>query len=283
MQRFIAFVVRFKNYITLGALVVICFAFMSFGSLSQLGGFRAVIVGSVGWMQSMFSWIPNPVALKSENLALRELNMQLSVESAKSRQSMVENATLRKMLDLPKYSDYGLIAADVVGKTTTQLRNYATINKGKKDGVEEGMSVVTDAGLVGLVIGVSDHYAVIQLMLNRDTRVASKIQRSRVDGIIAWEGENFLTLKNIPKSYDVQAGDAVITSSFSSRFPSNIVIGRVTQVTEENNSLFRRIVVDPAVNFATLEQVFVVEFVADAERLLLEQQSEEGSKQRTHR
>jgi len=187
------------------------------------------------------------------------------------------------MLDLPKYSDYGLIAADVVGKTTTQLRNYATINKGKKDGVEEGMSVVTDAGLVGLVIGVSDHYAVLQLLLNRDTRVASKIQRSRVDGIIAWEGENFLTLKNIPKSYDVQAGDAVITSSFSSRYPSNIVIGRVTQVTEENNSLFRRIVVDPAVNFATLEQVFVVEYVADAERLLLEQQSEEGSKQRTHR
>lgn len=266
MRRFIEFVVRFKNYITLCTLVVMSFAFMSVGSLSQLGGFRAVIVGSIGWMQSLFSWIPNPVALKSENIALRELNLQLAVESARSRQSMVENTTLRKMLELPRYTDHRLIATDVVGKTTTQLRNYATINKGFLDGVQEGMSCITDAGLVGVVIGSSPHFSVLQLLLNRDTRVSAKVQRTRVDGIIEWEGETYLVLKNVPRSYDVQAGDVIITSNYSARYPANIIIGRVTNVEDENNSLFRRIIVEPAVNFATLEQLFVVDLIPQTER-----------------
>lgn len=280
MRRFIDFVVRFKNYITLAALVVMSFAFMSVGNLAQLGGFRAVIVGSIGWMQSLFAWIPNPVALKSENLALRELNLQLAVESARSRQSMVENATLRRMLELPGLTDYRLIAADVVGKTTTQLRNYATINKGTEDGIREGMSCITDAGLVGIVIGASPHYAVLQLLLNRDTRVSAKVQRSRVDGIIEWEGETYLVLKGVPRSLDVQAGDVILSSSYSPKYPANIVIGRVTQVGEEPNSLFRRVVVEPAVNFATLEQLFVVDARASAERAELERRVEERQRLR---
>lgn len=281
MRRFIDFVVRFKNYITLSALVVMSFAFMSVGSLSQLGGFRAVVVGSIGWMQSVFAWIPNPVALKSENLALRELNLQLSAESARSRQSMVENVTLRKMLELPPYTDYRLIAADVVGKTTTQLRNYATINRGSDNGVKEGMCCVTDAGLVGIIIGTSARYSILQLLLNRDSRVSAKVLRSRVDGIIQWEGETFLVLKDVPRSLDVQAGDLVLTSSYSARFPVNVVIGRVTQVSEESNSLFRRIVVEPAVNFATLEQLFVVDVGQSDERGALELRTEERLRQRT--
>ena len=243
MRRLIEFVVRFKNYITLSTLVVMSFALMSVGNLSQLGGFRAVIVGSIGWMQSLFAWIPNPVALKSENVALRELNLQLAVESARSRQSMVENATLRKMLELPQYTDYTLIAADVVGKTTTQLRNYATINKGTEDGVREGMSCITDAGLVGIVIGASQHYAVLQLLINRDTRVSAKDQRAR--------------------------------------YPANIVIGRVVDVGDESNSLFRRVVVEPAVNFATLEQLFVVDTRSSSERAELERRTDERQRQRS--
>lgn len=280
MQRFIEFVVRFKNYITLCTLVVMSFALMSAGDLSQLGGFRAVIVGSIGWMQSIFAWVPNPVALKSENVALRELNLQLSVEAARGRQSMVENVTLRKMLELRKVVDKKLLAADVIGKTTTQLRNFATINKGKADGVKDGMTVITDAGLVGIVTGVSDHYAVIQLLLNRDTRIAAKVQRTRVDGILAWEGETTLVLKNVPTSYDVQAGDVIITSNYSTRFPENIVIGRVARVEDERNSLFRRIMVEPAVNFPTLEQVFIVDYTPELERLALERMVDDKQRAR---
>jgi len=284
MRRFVDFVVRYKNYITLTALVVMSFSLMSIGSLSQLGGFRAVIVGSMGWIQSMFAWVPNPIALKSENTALRELNLQLSIESSRFRQAMVENTSLRNMLELPAYTDDKLIAADVVGKTTVELRSYATINRGRAEGVKEGQPVITDAGLVGNVVGVSEHYAVIQLLLNRDTRISSKVYRSNVDGLLTWQGDEYLVLRDVPLAFDVKEGDEVVTSSYSVLYPPNIIIGTIQHVGKEANSLFLNIQVKPAVNFGTLEQVFVVDRLPSSERLLLEDSiitehvSKEGSR-----
>jgi rod shape-determining protein MreC len=280
MRGLIDFVVRYRNYITLSTLVVMSFSLMSIGNLSDLGGFRAVIVGSIGWIQSAFAWIPNPVALKSENTALRELNLQLAVEVARSRQAIVENETLRKLMKLPQYTDHRLITADIVGKTTTEQRNYATIDKGKADGIREGMSCINDAGLVGIVIGVSDHYAVLELLINRDTRVSAKVLRTRVDGVIQWEGENILVLKNVPRSLDVRKYDAIVTSAYSAKYPANIVIGRVTAIEDEPNSLFHRIVVQPSVNFATLEQLYVVDARPDPERINLERKIDETSRTR---
>jgi len=270
MRRFIEFVVRYKNYITLTTLVVMSFSFMSFGELSSLGGFRAVVVGSIGWVQSLFAWVPNPVALKSENASLRELNLQLSIESARFRQAMVENAKLRRMLELPELTDTPLIATDVIGKTTTELRNFATIDRGTDGGVVDGMACITDAGLVGIIVGASPHYAVVRLLHNRDTRIAARVYRTNVDGIIQWEGEEFVSLKDVPRTADVKVGDLVLTSQYSSRFPANIIIGYVREVREEENSLFRKVLVEPAVDFSSLSQVFVMDWLPNPERIALE-------------
>jgi rod shape-determining protein MreC len=280
MYRIIEFIVRFKEYVSLCAVVVMCFSLMTFGNVAQLGGFRSVVVGGIGWLQNAFSWIPNPVALKSENAALRELNYQLSDERAKIRQALIENEKLRKMLEFKKQTSYPVVTADVVGKTTTEVRNYATLNKGADDGIEEGMTVMTDAGIAGLVIASSENYSLVRLLINRDSRVAAKIQRSRIDGILVWEDDQTMVMKNIPKSYDVKVGDDVITSEYSNRFPQNIPIGRVTEVRDDASSLFRKIIVMPAVNFTSLEQVFVVKMLPDAERIALEKIIEERWKSR---
>ncbi|GDX64175.1 hypothetical protein LBMAG35_10130 [Chlorobiota bacterium] len=278
MQRLLEFIFRFREYSALSAFTIISLIMMNLGNTTDLGGYRSIVVGGIGWMQSAFSWIPNPIALKNENAALRELNLQLSDERAKIRQSIIENAKLRKMLEFKKSSGIPLISADIVGKTTTEARNYATINRGEDDGVEVGMPVVTDAGLVGLVVGTSDGYSVIRLLINRESRIAGKIQRSRIDGILIWDGEDALTMKNIPKSYDVQVGDEVITSSYSNRYPPNIKIGTVMETRDDGTSLFRKILVKPSVNFLTLEQVFVLKLMPNPERILLERDNNKVGK-----
>jgi rod shape-determining protein MreC len=274
MYRLIEFVVRFKEYVALCALAIISLSLMSFGNVSQLGGFRSVVVGGIGWMQSAFAWIPNPLALKNENAALRELNLQLSDERAKIRQAIVENDKLRKMLDFRRNAEYPLISADIVGKTTAEVRNFATINRGRADGVQEGMPVITDAGLAGLIVGSSEHYSIVRLLINRESRLAGKIQRTRIDGILVWDGDEALTMKNIPKSFDIQVGDEVLTSTYSNRYPANIRIGTVQETRDDGNSLFRKVLVKPSVNFTTLEQVFVMKMLPDPERLSLEKETE---------
>jgi len=248
---------------------------MSFGNVAKLGGFRSVVIATIGTMQDAFSWIPNPVALKTENQAIRDLNLQLSNEVVRMRQSVIENERLRSMLDYKGKTNLQLLTAEVVGKTTTDTRNYITIDKGSENGVTEGMNIVTDAGLVGLVIGTSKSYSLVQVALNRDSRISAKIQRTHDDGIVTWEGTENLVLKNVPKVQDVQAGDVIVTSEFSTKYVKDIVIGNVLEVTTEGNSLFRKIVVKPAASFSSLEQVFVVLQQPDPERMELEKKMEE--------
>lgn len=272
MQKLIDFVLKYKEYIIFVALVVISLSFISMGDVSKIGGFRTALVGGVGVIQRMFAWVPNPAALKSENQALRDLNLQLSSEVTKMRKALVENENLRQMLQLKEKKDYNYVAADVIGRTTVEMRSYFTLsNPGDKE-ICEGMAVRNDAGLVGLVVGVTSNYILVESIRNRDVKIAIRDERSGIDGILVWDGSQDFNLKNIPKSYDVKDGDLLLTSNLSSRYPANIPVGRIKKVSDAAGDLFMKIVVTPTADLNTLEQVFVVKNVPNPEiRNLIEQ------------
>lgn len=265
MQDLIKSILRFKELITFTALAVICLSLISLGDASKIGGFRAFVITSIGKIQDLFSWVPNPAALKSENQALRELNLQLSTEVIKMRNALIENNRLRSMLALKDTSNVNLIPAQVINKTNIQMRSYVTIDKGERDGVRKGMAVRTDAGLVGEVIATTNRYALVELLSNRHVKVSAKILRNQIDGLITWEGGHYLILKNIPTSFEVYQGDLIVTSNYSVKYPHNLPIGKVAKVEKESGSLFHRILVEPFANFASLEQVFVIEQITDPE------------------
>jgi rod shape-determining protein MreC len=111
----------------------------------------------------------------------------------------------------------------------------------------------------------------VNVLSNTDFRASAKIQRSRVDGIIAWDGK-ILSLKNVPKTRDVKTGDVVITSEYSNTYPPNIRIGIVSDVQEQGSLLFKSITVTPDIDFIKLEEVFVIQYTPNTERIELERQ-----------
>ena len=280
MQGFIEFIIRFKNYISFLALVIISLSLISMGSVNKLGGFRTMIIGTFGWIQEGFNWIPNPGAVQNENKALRELNLQLSNEVTRMRNSVVENNKLRALLDLKKVSDDEFIAVSVVGMSSIQMRNYLIIDKGSESGIATGMSLRNDAGLVGVVIGQSSNYAVVETIINRDVKISAKCLRSEYKGIVVWEGGEYLLMKNVPKSFDVKKGDVIVTSEFSNKYPINIPIGKVREAKEEQGHLFLKVVLEPMVSFSTLEEAFVIKELPSSERTELIQEIDEKLKLR---
>lgn len=280
MQRIIDFVVKYRDYITLTALAVISLSLISLGDTNKIGGFRTIIIGTVGWIQNLFSWIPNPVALESENRALRELNLELSSEVIRMRQALLENHNLRELLELKKRQAQDYIFADVVGKSSIEMRNYIIIDKGRKQGIETGMSARTDAGLVGVVIGVDNNFSLIESIMNPNVKVSAKIQRNGYNGVVVWEGGEEFLMKNMPKSFDVKSNDLVVTTSFSSKYPADVPIGTVTDVRQEAGELFLKVKVKPFVNFSTLEQLAILKFIPNKEIHQLVQEVEETIKKR---
>ena len=96
------------------------------------------------------------------------------------------------------------------------------------------------------------------------------MQRTRVDGIVRWEGGENLSLTNVARTLDVREGDVVITSEYSSLFPPGIRIGTVVLTTPLAGSLFQRIDIAPSVDFTRLEEVFVILHRPDTARVALQ-------------
>ncbi|MCS6808669.1 MAG: rod shape-determining protein MreC [Bacteroidota bacterium] len=271
MIRIVEILVRFKEYVVLCILVAISFLLMSFGNTAKLRGLRVLVISGVGVVQEAFAWIPNPLTILSDNAALREANYRLSRELAYTRRAVAENQRLRALLEFRDSIHYPVRPARVVGRVMDKARYYLTLNVGTLDSIAVGMPVVNDKGLVGFVYSTVRHHAVVQTILDKETRIAAVIQRNRTNGIVVWEGGTALYLTNIAKTEDVQEGDIVVTSDYSSRYPPDIIIGKIVEKRDEPTTLFWKLRVEPAVHFPSLEYVFVGLQPPDEERILVEE------------
>lgn len=222
-----------------------------------------------GTVQSGIASIPNVFELQQENKMLRESNIRLSNDVSGLKEAKLENIRLTKLLSFKESAGFGLVSAAVVNKSLIQTRNTITLNVGENDSVLVNMPVITDAGLVGRIVSTSKNYSIAQILYNKDLKVTIKVQRSRVDGILAYDGVSSLNVTNIPKNADVNVGDVIITSEYSNLFPSGIPIGTVTETGNLDN-LFKKIEISPLMNFSTMENVFVLKYVPSKERYFLE-------------
>jgi len=273
VQRLFDILQLFKEYVVLVLLVILSLVLLSTNDNRQIHALRSYTVGLVGALQNALSIVPNVFELERENQVLRRLNVDLSDEVGRLREARLENMRLREMVGLKDESPYRLVAADVVGKSLYLLRNTVTLNVGEREGIKPEMTVISPAGLVGKITDVSSSYSIGQLMLNKDFRASAKVQRSRVDGIVAWDGGPEMRLKDVAKTQDVKEGDLVVTSEYSSIYPKNIRIGVVSKVWEKPGALFKEIDLTPSVDFSSLEQVFVVTALEDSSRMALERKA----------
>lgn len=272
LERLYYLLLLFKEYLILAGLIVLSLILLVLNDNPQIRRLRTVATVSLGVVQERLSFIPSYFFLKSENETLRQLNVQLADEASRLRDARLENIRLRQLLGLKERSTDRLIAARVVNKSLTLSRNTLTIDVGEADSVKPMMPVINEAGVVGMVVATSKHYAIVNLLLNTSFRVSAKVERSRVDGIVAWDG-NDLLLKNVVKTMDVVPGDVILTSEYSSVFPPNLRVGIVSAVSEQPGTLFKTITVTPSVDFVRLEELFVIARVPDEERARLERET----------
>lgn len=277
MKILLSYLGNLKEYIIFSALIIVSLLLIFQNDNIQVRFIRVVAVNVIGTIQDGYSFIPNIFELERENKSLRESNIELSKELSLLKESKLENLRLNSMLEFRQRTNYRVATGKIIGKTLIQTRNNITLNIGEKDSVKIGMPVITDRGLVGKIVAVSANYSIAQILLNKDLKISVKVQRSRVDGILAWDGEGKVRMKNVSKSADVKTGDIIITSEYSNTFPSGIPIGYVTTDNTLDN-LFKNIEVETFVNFETVEEVFVLKSLSDDERRDLEKKFNEKVK-----
>lgn len=213
---------------------------------------------------------------------LREINEELSAENAILQEMIIKgtSAELPAMMSLDDPladSSLDLIPAKVVNATVKLQHNLITINVGKADSVAVDMAVIGPQGIVGVVKSVSRHYAMVLPIINVEYSVSSKLYNSDYFGSLQWDAKNyrFAHLESIEQHVNVQLGDTIVTSGYGAVFPEGVMIGTVREINPGEEGVFHAIQVALSTDYRKLSYVYVVKHKHQAERVELEESSNE--------
>jgi len=260
-----------RTLVWTGFIAVAAFALMAASRLTILDPVENLTLNVTSPVQSAIRNATQPVAdwvnsitdaraLSAENKRLRADNERLTTDLARAQEADVQAQSVQGLDQIrQQFPNDTFLPASVVSRDASNLRSLVAINKGRNDGVAEGMIVVTEgSSLVGTVTRVYDDYAWIMLITDPKSAVAAIVQESRAEGVVAGNYDGALDMEFVGQGAAVKQGDFVITSGVGGGYPPGVVIGRVAAVGSTEQELFQSVKVDYLASLTRLEKVLVL-------------------------
>ena len=267
-----------KHIYFIAVLVIVVIAVISYMIKNdrKLNVFESLIKDTVVSIQKFF-YIPikNVTEFTEDYLHLKDVikenkNLKMNIDKIESLEA--ENIELKHELRKIKeelnvdyvLSEYDYLNATVISRNSFYWYNTLTIDKGKNNGIEEGMVVINSTGLIGKIVNVSTFSSDVKLITTNDTNnkisVTITSGNNKLTGLINTYNydEGFLKVEGISNTETVNIGDYVYTSGLGGVFPSGILIGRVENIVTDVYDLAKIINVKPSANFEDINYVTIL-------------------------
>lgn len=222
-------------------------------------------INEVGrWFSDKGDEYENLEEARKENEKLQARVDELVMENNQLRQDRFELDRLRELYELDqKYPSYEKIAARVNGKNSGNWFHSFTIDKGSDDGIAVDMNVIAGSGLVGRVVEVGKNWATVRSIIDDSSNVSAMDLATQdmciVSGSLEKMSDNVICMSQLmDKDNNVAVGDQIVTSHISDKYLQGILIGYVTEITDDANKLTKSGYISPAVDFEHLEEVLVI-------------------------
>lgn len=261
MRKFLRRIVsEYKEYILLIFLSVISLTILAQNEKPAAKHLKTFALGNFAVINEIINSIVSILKSDESRDDLRNENAHLMLELNRLRKYRAENEELRSMIAFKDTSKYPLIPVKIISKLVTKSQGNFIVNRGSNNEIRKGMPVINNKGLVGLIMDVTENYSVVQNLYNSNLSIAVTLQRINVNGILNYDGKN-LIIKDIPTTYDVQIGDIIETSDFSSIFPPSIPIGIVSKKESNVLGLLHNLKVEPFVNIFAANNLFILKII----------------------
>ncbi len=191
---------------------------------------------------------------------LKDENELLAEENAKLRVSLLERNYRSIGIDSFLASKFELIPAVVVNNSINKVNNTLTLNKGSLNGINKGMGVISNDGVVGVVSHVSSNYCRVNSLLSIVTNISAIEKRTRSLGVINWDGKkaSTISMNSVPQYVPINIGDTILTSGFSTVFPRGHMIGIIQELDKNVRTGYYDISVNLNNDLSRAEYVYVV-------------------------
>lgn len=227
------------------------------------GPVESVTAAVVRPLAAVPSWFHGKDDLREEIAVLQAENSELRTQVATSgfdRNRLEEyDGLTRTAEDL----GHALVPARVVAYGPSQSFNSTvTIDAGSEAGITPDMTVVNNDGLVGRVLRVTRTTATVLLVLDADSVVGGRLGESMEVGMVHGRGSfadsGALDLRLVDTTVTPTKHESIVTWGGSAGpYVAGVPIGRVTEVYSSIRESSRRAVVEPFVDFSTLDVVGV--------------------------
>ena len=259
MQQILNFLIKHNHWFLFilleGISFVLLFSFNNYQSASMFTSTNEV----AGNIYSMISDVDGYFTLNDENQALLEHNKELISEIEALKEEL---ATLKDSSAIAAFPDgkFRFNTARAVNNSLNKLQNFITIDKGENDGIGSEMGVFNDKGVVGIIYQTSGNFSLVMPLLNSKSMLSCRVKGSNSFCTLRWHGEElqYSYLIDLPRYAIFQQGDTVVTSGFSSIFPADIPVGEIERLEDSDDGMFYRARVRLFVDFASIDNVFVV-------------------------
>ncbi len=165
----------------------------------------------------------------NQNLFLKEQNAILARKNSELFSLSKENEILRQAFDLGEKEKFKLLPAQIISKQATQ--DIILIDKGTKDGLSEGMPVITASGiLIGNIKKTNTNFSELFLITQKDFSfdIVVQIASTTLVALAKGEGNLGLSFDYVDRAVDlISEKSLVFTSALGGNFPKNLLVGEV--------------------------------------------------------
>lgn len=254
------------------------FSYNSYQNSAWLSSANAIVGQVYQWESKITSFFT--LGRVNEELTLRNFYLERQVDQLRRLYGdLTKDTTVMERNELQFLSQYKVIPAKVVDNSVSKMENIMTIDKGRADGVETDMGVACGNGIVGVVYLVSDHYSVVIPVLNASSsRISCAIRNRGYFGYLRWYGEDpaVAYVEDVPRHAKFKLGEWVVTSGFSSIFPSGVLVGQIEQAYNSRDGLSYKLKVRLSTDFSCVRDVCVISDKSIGERAALLQAAEDS-------
>ena len=234
------------------------------GAGSTLNPVQKVAYGFNRGVKDFVDFFLNFSDVRDENKELKKENDKLKAEIDEYSKLKEENERLQKVLNFKdEKNNYDYIGTNIIGISGDSILNGYIVDRGKDDGIEKGMVVISADGLVGQVSSVGKNWAIVQCIVNENVKVAVMVDSTRentgiLQGYKDYFNNNLAKVLNLPMDSEVKEGDVIVTSGLGGYYPKEIKIGEVVSVEEDRVKVMKSAIVKPYVDFNKIEELFIV-------------------------
>jgi len=212
-------------------------------------------------LRNSYSANRDRTALRQQVSNLSAQVATLTVANSQCLQIQNENVKLRSALNFLDTNHFKAVVARIIARQApTDEGNDILIDRGRSDGLQPGLGVVSETGvLIGKIVSVKDHSATLCLTTSANCQFAASIlNQSQTQGITS--GDLGLTIKMnyIPQLDKIAPGDMVITSGLTGDIPHGLLIGRISQVYNTSNEVWQSATIEPTADLKNLTVVSVI-------------------------